>query len=177
MKKFLAGIAMVGVLVGGAVVLNLEEGTVDQLAKPRAARVPCEKVVDGNCPGGIVETKDYCLCLTVVKEGELADEETVISAAKRTRLVVCEADDPEAGKHLVSRYEPSALPLGKNCRLMADDLVLPGISMNSVPTGIEKKLEVVCAPCKVGPGSWNHCPECAFRGDCDKLCKEVDDGL
>ena len=170
----LAGVLVIGGMIGGAVLLS--NGEIEAV-KPRAARIPCEKATKENCPGGIFEQKDYCLCLTVAKTGELADEETSISAAKRTRLVVCKVNDPEVGEHLVSRYEASSLPLGKDCRLMADDLVLPGISMNHIPTGIEEKLETVCAPCKIGPGSWGPCPECAYRGDCDKLCETETEGL
>ena len=165
----IAGV-LAGVLVlGGAILLNFGESI--PVSELRPARVPCEKVVAEDCPAGVIETKDYCLCLT--NKETIADEKT----EGEFRCVVCERTDPEAGKHLVTRYELKALPLQPDCIIVANDLLLPGISMHNVSTGIEKKLEVTCAPCKITPDSWNYCPECAYRGDCATLCPEVSDGL
>ena len=159
----IAGVLVLGGMIAGAVLLSNGELV---NVKPRAARIPCEKATKENCPAGIFEQKDYCLCLTVAKTGELADEKTVGDY----RCDICEVTDPEAGKHLAVRYPKSVEPLGKNCITVANDLLLPGISMRNIPTGIEAQLEAACAPCKVGSGSWGPCPSCAYRGDCDKLC-------
>jgi hypothetical protein len=173
MKKGAAILAGLMVLGGAIAALNL--GETIPLDELRAARVPCDKILEGDCPAGIAKGNDFCLCLT--NKETLPDEETTLPAARKIRLVVCEIDDPEAGKHLVTRYESSATLINKDCCLVADDVLLPGISMHNVSTGIESKLEAACAPCKITPDSWGPCPECAYRGDCDKLCPEVEDGL
>ena len=171
MKRGFAVVAALGVLIGGAVVLNLGEAV--PVSELRPARIPCDKITEGDCPAGVVQRENFCICLTHKKHGELADEKTVGDY----RCDVCEVTDPEAGKHLVVRYPKSAEPLGKDCITVADGLLLPGISMHNVPTGIESQLEAACAPCRIGPDGWGPCPQCAYRRDCDKLCKEVDDAL
>ena len=173
MKKGLAVLAFVGALAGGAVLLNLGEAV--PVSEIRPARIPCEKIQKGDCPAGVIERNDFCLCLTHKKTGELTDEKTVGDY----RCDVCEVTDPEAGKHLVVRYPKSAKPLEPGCETMADGLLLPGISMHNIPTGIEAQLEAKCAPCKIGSDSWGQCPECAHssRNDCGKFCKEESDAL
>jgi hypothetical protein len=169
----IAGVLVLGGMIAGAVLLSNGELV---NVKPRAARIPCEKATKENCPAGIFEQKDFCLCLTVAKEGELADEETIVPVAKRVRMEVCELVDGQSGqKYLATRYPLSATPLDKACKLVLDDIKFPAVSFHNVPTGIETRLEEVCAPCRIGPDSWNHCPECFHRGDCDKVCPEPEE--
>jgi len=177
MKKALFGLAFIGALVGGAVVLNMGEVT-DKKKLDRAARVPCDKIVKEDCPGGVVVGNGFCLCLTNIKEGDLPDEESTVPVGKRVRMEVCEVVDAETKqKHLATRYVPSILPLHGDCKLILDNIKFPAVSFHNVPTGIEARLEEVCAPCKITPDSWNYCPECKYRGDCAALCPEVEDGL
>ena len=173
MKKALFGLAFIGALVGGAVVLNMGEIPPSEL---RPARMPCDKIVKEDCPAGVIQSKDFCLCLT--NKETLPDEESTVPVGKRVRMEVCQVEDElSKQKHLATRYVPSALPLDGNCTLILDDIRFPAISFHNVPTGIEARLEVVCAPCKITPDSWGHCPECFYRGDCATLCPEVEDGL
>lgn len=166
MKNGLAVLAGLVVIAGGTVLLNLGESI--PVSELRAARVPCDKATLENCPAGIMEQKDFCVCLT--NKEAVADEEKIGDY----RCDICEVTDPEAGQHLVVRYPKSAEPLGPGCETVADGLLLPGISFHNIPTGIEGELEVSCYPCKIGPDSFGPCPECAHssRNDCAKLCKE-----
>lgn len=159
-----AAAVLAGLLVLGGTIVALNLGEAVPVSDLRAARVPCDKIQEGDCPAGVMVQKDFCVCLT--NKETLSDEKT----EGDYRCDVCEVTDPEAGKHLVVRYPKSAEPLGKDCVTMADGLLLPGLSFHNLPTGIEKKLETACAPCKIGPDSWGPCPECAFRGNCAQLC-------
>jgi hypothetical protein len=176
MKKGLAVLAGVAILGGMVATLNFGESVpVSDLRAARLSECPPEEEAQEKCPAGIKDFGNFCLCLT--NKETVTNEETDLSAARKVRLVVCQVNTPEAGEHLVTRYELSSKPLDQDCVSVADDVLLPGVSMHNVPSGIETDLEVACAPCKIGPDSWGPCPECAFRGDCDKLCKEEDDAL
>ena len=164
MKKGLAILAGV-VILGGAVVLNLGERVLIETVRPaRLSECPPEEDALDKCPAGIKDFGDFCLCLT--NKETVSNEEADLPAARKMRLVVCEIDTAEAGKHLVTRYELSAGTLDKDCIIVADDVLLPGVSMHKIKTGIEEKLEAACTPCTIGPDSWGPCPECAYRGDC-----------
>jgi hypothetical protein len=169
MKKTLAVLAGVVILGGMITALNFGESVpVSELRAARLSECPPEEEVREKCPAGIKDAGDYCLCLT--NKETVPNEETDLPAARKVRLVVCQLDTPEAGKHLVSRYELSSTVINKDCRLVADDVLLPGISMHNVKTGIEEKLEVSCAPCKIGPDSWGPCPECVWDNSCAAKC-------
>jgi hypothetical protein len=165
MKKGLAVLAGVVILGGMVVSLNLGESVpVSDLRAARLSECPPEEEAQEKCPAGLKDVGEFCLCYT--NRETLPNEKT----EGDYRCDVCEVTDPEAGKHLVVRYPKSAEPLGKDCITVANDLLLPGLSFHNLPTGIEAKLEVACAPCKIGPDSWGPCPECAFRGNCAQLC-------
>ena len=184
MKKALFGLAFIGALVGGAVVLNMGEVT-DKKKLDRAARVPCDKIVKEDCPGGVFTEDKYCLCLTNKKEGDLPDEVTTVPVGKAQRMDVCQVVDKESGqKHLAVRYPPLLSPIPVGCKQVCPrpedeqvGILLPAISMHNLESGIEPCLRIVCAPCVITPDSHGPCPECFYRGDCATLCPEVEDGL
>ena len=176
----LAGV-LAGVLVlGGTILLNLGEIPVSEL---RPARMPCDKIVKEDCPAGVIQSKDFCLCLT--NKEILPDEESTVPVGKAQRMDVCEVVDKESGqKNLAVRYPPLLSPIPVGCKQVCPrpedeqvGILLPAISMHNLESGIEDCLRLVCTPCQITADSHGHCPECFYRGDCAALCPEVEDGM
>ena len=179
MKKALFGLAFIGALVGGAVVLNMGEIPVSELRAARLSECPSEEDQAVDCPGGVKAQKNFCLCLTNL--GAVPNEQKSVPANMRRRLVVCSVVDGESGQpSLQTRYEPMAAPLEQGCVLAVANILLPGISMHNVPSGIETALAARCKPCVITPDSWGHCPACLhpdYGKTCAEACPEVEDGM
>jgi hypothetical protein len=174
MKKGLAVLAGVAILGGMVATLNFGESVpVSDLRAARLSECPPEEEAQEKCPAGVVQTEKYCLCLTNVKEGDIANEESVIPAAKRVRMEVCElVDEQSQQKHLAVRYAPDdGASIKPNCILVLDNIKLPRLSFHNVNTGIESRLEALCK-FPIGPDSWKECPVClhpSFGKRCEDL--------
>lgn len=148
-------------------------------APVRMARLPTGKCDETKCPQGIIQGDGWCACLTTAAKAEPVAEEVSSKddlAAKDTRsMVLCPQTDGGAGG--VS-YPLASAELPKDCIRVLPKVLLPGITTNSVITGIEADLEVACSPCKVAPGAWGPCPHClAWPGGCAKACPVADGGV
>jgi len=122
-----------------------------------------------DCPGGMIQQAGYCLCLATKEakdiQGAVADA-SAVAPSKQVSLVLCPGPKDHE-KQIVTRWVAAA-SVPKECLVVVASALMPNISMNSVPTGIEKDLETFCAPCKVGPGSWGQCPYCGATYDAGK---------
>jgi len=197
--------AGLGILAAGAgVVVGLKGG--DDLggvtADPVAVSDPIRAVrLDGTCPTkgtkgpadcqSAIQLDGKCLCLTTQKAGEVENEVTADSvaakpAAQKTRLAVCKRDiiDPKTGKptgkqHVISEWQSMDKALPPECIEVCAAVVLPGVSMTAIESGIEDCLRDKCKPCVISAGNWGRCPYCILE-DCAKACPvpvEKPDGL
>jgi len=183
MKKLLAATALIGALVGGAVLLNGGEGELltaipvkDVKVKILTGDCPSEKSKD--CPAGMMQRKDVCICYTDKKTVDNEVKPDLIAAKDRIRLVLCcNQIDPETKEkhHVVTRSKGTGpIPIG--CQVLKSNLVAD-LSTHNVWTEIDDAAKAACCKdcpgnCWIKPGEHGQCPYCLCDGSCGKYCPE-----
>jgi hypothetical protein len=170
-KTWFAAAGLAGLLGAGAIILGADSKAV-LLDSVRAARLdgdcPAQETADAaKCDGGMVQGKGFCICLT--KEETLDSEVAVgeIDQSKKVSMHVCERLKGSTTVREVL-YLPAAAVSPVGCLPVVENVKLPGITMNHIPTGIEDQLFEACYPTAwsqgkpniITPGSWSHCPYC-----------------
>jgi hypothetical protein len=182
MKNVIAAAVGVAVLAGGAILLNMGELSSADL---RPIRLPCDKVTDELCPAGVNKLGDYCLCYTLEKPGDVAEEVTAdkIPANERVRVVLCcDQVDPETKQksHVVTRVKGLA-PVPAGCQVLKPkedrEHIVIDASSNNVWLEIDDVAKFNCClacpdDCWIRPGSHGQCPTCLCDGTCGDYCPE-----
>jgi len=179
MKKGIAVIAALGVLIGGAVVLNMGEEEVS--LEVSAVRLPGDCPAENSpCDRGQFQRPGFCLCLSSLEEvpGEQKPEAIPVNERRR-KVLRCNYSDPETGatSHVV-RTEPITTPPGT--AIILD----PNVTIDASFTGFEgpllKAVQAKCCQacpqnCWVSPGSWKACPQCLCDGTCGTYCPKKEE--
>jgi hypothetical protein len=195
MKKALAGVAALTVVLGGAILT----GTYVNSPQPAAAKAlqygewrlaiadqPCPvegeagwNYLQNNC--GLHRTvHDHCLCATKEEEdltGELSQEEYDALPAKYFRKVaVCDHGDGVRSVEVATL--DATTPPGWNCVLIAAKVPKWIMTYRPLRSPLLRKLQQKCCAacaedCPVRAGTWGQCPYCLLDENCEELlCPE-----
>lgn len=174
MKKILFSVAMLGVLVGGAALLNMGEAVpVDRV---NVVRLPgdCPEE-DSPCDAGQFQRPGFCLCMSSLEEVPGEQKPEAIPVGERRRKVLrCDYLDPETGttSHVV-RTEPITTPPAG--AIIIDPNLSIDASFHHVEGPLLKKMQALCCAdcpdeCWVVAGIHKQCPRCHCDDSCGNYC-------